>query len=1079
MKQNNHPRDKRESGLFRFFVHQSVFINILYLAVIIVGLFLWVKVLNREAFGNFDFDIVQITTPFPGATAEEVEQLVTLPLENAIKPVEGIDELWSVSVEGMSIITVQLDPDSNDSQKIVRTIEREVDRIRMIDLPDDGDEPIVREITAAFPVVTIGVFGELSEWELRKAADELEDVLEDIDGVSRIEINGYKEKQIWVEADVNKLNETHLSLLDLINRIRQADHTSPGGRLDIDGREIIIRTLSRLQTIEDVERVVLRSNEQGNAVLVKDVAMVAERLERERRFTRFNTSKAIELHILKKDSGDTLKITDQVKEEVNNFKENRYPKLQFAYANEIAFYINRRLNVMIRNGTVGLFLVLIIMILFLKPQSAFWSTTAIPFAFLGGIITMYLAGLTINLLSMFAFILVGGMLVDNGIVVAEYIERKREEGLSPFTAASVGISEMSLPVFGASLTTILAFAPLAFMSGITGKFLRQMPLVLVACLIWDLIECLFILPGHLYHYNWKISFPRFIQSIRNSAQKGLDALSLFYGSLLWRIVYWPKLTVTILCAILAISLSITGIYLKRSFFPNIVDMFVISFENPVGTTLEKTERIVKELESIVYTLPKEEIEAVVSQVGSQGDQRRSNSGTNVGEVRVYLNKYKSDRIHGEILMEQIRGDVEEYGQEKNLVKLDLEKVRGGPPSGRAIELLLIHDEYKQILILAEEIKTFLKNIKGTIGISDDYDEGKEEIRLVIDQEATARAGLTTAQLASVVRAAFDGFETVDIKRVGETDDIPVLVKLPESARERLSSLDEIRITTNRGNLVPLKSLIKIERGRGILRILRNDAERTVTISGEVDSRKVTPAEVNKQLEAFLQEKLTEYPGVRYKFSGEKKNQDESNQSLKRAFLVALVLIYLVLATLFRSYWDPIIILSVIPFGLLGIFLALLIPGKFLTLLVWIGAAGLMGVVINNSILMVDTFNRVKRQVGGTYKETVIQGARQRLRPILLTSLSTFFGVMPLGYGIGGQEPFLEDMAYAFGWGLLFCSVTTLLWIPAFFMSSMQTMIFFKRTYKFVFLSICHPVRFVRKHFRQLGRMFFIYFLGMK
>jgi len=1038
MKETYPQKDSRELGLFRFFIKQRVFVNLLFLGVFVLGIILWIFFLNREAFGNFDFDIVGITTPYPGATAEEVEQLITLPLENVLRTVEGIDEMQSVSVEAMSIITLYLDPDSPDKRKVVRNIEREVDQVRTTDLPEDGDEPRVVEVTAAFPVVTVGISGLSDEMELRKAAEDLEDDFLNIDGVSRVSMNGFKSKEIWVEADLKKLQLNHLSLWDLIQAIRQSNHTSPGGRIEVGGKEIVIRTIGKLETVEDVRRVVVRSNEVGRQLFVKDVASVEERLERERKYTRMDGKRSIELSILKKETGDTLSIDRQVKEVVSRYQKEVSPGLQAAYANEISFYIQRRLRILAQNGGFGIFLVLIIMFLFLSPQSAFWSTTAIPFAFLGGIITMYVFGISINLLSLFAFILVCGMLVDNGIVVAEYVEIKRKENIPLFTAVSVGVSEMSLPVFAAGLTTIIAFGTLAFMSGITGKFLRQMPIVLIACLVADLLECLFILPSHLYHYDRPIKFPSIIQKAREKAQAGLQWLTLRYEKIIHRIVGRPFTTILIIIVFLALIGIVSKVFIRFQMFPNIIDQFVINFELPIGTTLDRTEAVASGFEKIVRTLPKDEIETIVTQIGSQGDLRQLNSGIHLGEVRVFLNRLK-DRIPGQELMVMIKADVEKWGEESGLVKFGLEEIRGGPPTGRAIEVQLIGDDYTVLQALSGETRKFLEGVKGTWGITDDFDQGKEEIRLVIDREATARAGLDASQVAAVVRSAFDGENATDIKRVGETDDIKVIVKLPEKDRKSTSTLGRLTITTPRGRIVPLRSLVFEDRGKGVLKILRSEGDRTITVRGSVNDKETTARFVNSQLDKFLTDTIKNYPKARYQFSGEEKTQRESMASLAKAIAVAIGLIYLLLATLFKSYWKPLVIISIVPFAVSGVAVALMLRQIPFTLLIGIGFTGLIGVVVNNSILLINSYDRLEDQKGHSVRDAVIEGSVGRLRPIFLTSISTFFGVMPLGFGIGGQEPFLQDMAYSFGFGLLFCSFITVLWIPAVYMAINKTL----------------------------------------
>ena len=430
-------RDPRERGLFRFFARQHVFTNLVTIFVLLVGGVLAFTI-TKEAFPQIDFDIVIISTPYRGAAPEEVEQLVTVPLERGIKGIDGIDRMDSWSMEGVSIILIRLDPDHPRKAKTVKDIEREADRIRSSELPEDGDEPVVQELGSNRPVMNIDLSG-APERELRTIARRLEDVLLEIDGVSKVNKRGYRKEQIWIEADQAKLDDLHLSLNDLITAVARSNHTSPGGRMVIDGKEVLIRTMGRLQTSEDVRDVVVRSNVEGEQLRVRDVAEVKDTFEREKVVTRVNGTKSLSITVFEQPSGDTLKIADQIREHVDRYRKI-YPSAHFSYSDDVTFYINRRLNVLLRNGSQGIVLVLICLIFFLSPVSAVFTTLAIPVAFLGGLIAIHLMGYTINLLSMFAFILVSGMLVDDGVVISEFYEKKREEGLSPEQASIVATS---------------------------------------------------------------------------------------------------------------------------------------------------------------------------------------------------------------------------------------------------------------------------------------------------------------------------------------------------------------------------------------------------------------------------------------------------------------------------------------------------------------------------------------------------------------------------------------------------------------------------------------------------------------
>ncbi|MFH1725712.1 MAG: efflux RND transporter permease subunit [Elusimicrobiota bacterium] len=1021
------PRDPRELGLFRFFARQHVFTNLVVLFVLVVGGWLAVTI-TKEAFPQIDFDIVLIQTPFRGAVPEEVERLVTVPIERAIKGIDGIEDMDSWSVEGFSVIVLRLDPDHPDKKKTVKDVEREVDRVRNSELPEDGDEPFVDELSSIHPVLSVDL-SSAPERELRLIARLLEDDILEIPGVNKVTKGGYRREQIWVEADQSELGKLHLSLLDLINAVARSNHTSPGGRMVIDGKEVLVRTMGRLQTAKDVRDVVVRSNVEGQNVHLRDVARVFDGFEREETFTRVNGTKALHLTIFKKPSGDALDIAKEVRKTVDRYRK-LHPRASFTYSDDISFYIKRRLDVLVRNGSQGIVLVLLCLFFFLSPGSAIFTTIAIPFAFLGGLIVIHLMGYTVNLLTMFAFILVSGMLVDDGVVVSEFYEKKREEGLPPFQASVVGTSQMALPITTAVLTTIVAFMPLAYVSGIMGKFLRQFPVVVVATLIVDLLECLFILPSHLALFSARLRFPERVERLRSWGPRMFKAVERLYTPWLSRFVRHPILGTSFFMVLLIVSLGLSIVLLRFHMFPVAVDEFFVSIEMPIGTSLQKTSETSAEIERILQGLPAHEVESIISEMGIMGDEHQRQRGTHYAQSRIILDRTGARTRDGREILGEIRPRLEATAERLGVVNLEIQQRRAGPPSGKPVEVRLAGDDFEVLSGLSHKARGWLTEQDGVFGVKDDFTPGKEELLLEVDVDAVARAGLEPRLVARVVRSAFDGEIATEIQRVDADEDIEVLVKLPESARGSRDTLERIRVTNPRGRLVPLSQLIRSRKGSGYLMIPHAEGKRTITVTADVDQDVTTSRRATADLDSFLRGLMADYPSVRYEFVGEEKDRIESIASLRRAMAIACIVIYTLMATLLRSFTLPLIVMSIIPFAFIGVFLTLLLHGLPLSMLVLIGLAGLMGVVVNNSILLVEAVGRLAvERPDLDLPGRLVEAGRQRLRPILLTSITTFFGVAPLGYGIGGREPFLEHVALTFGWGLLFTAFVTLFLVP--------------------------------------------------
>ncbi|MEE8424923.1 MAG: efflux RND transporter permease subunit, partial [Elusimicrobiota bacterium] len=509
----------------------------------------------------------------------------------------------------------------------------------------------------------------------------------------------------------------------------------------------------------------------------------------------------------------------------------------------------------------------------------------------------------------------------------------------------------------------------------------------------------------------------------------------------------PKKAFALFLLLLFGSLGLSKAFLRFHMFPVAVDEFFISLEMPMGTSLKRTSAVAAEIEKTVSKIPPHEVESVISEIGITGDEHQRRRGTHYAQIRILLDRTGKRERDGRVILEEIRADLEGAAESAGAVNLEIVQRRAGPPGGKAVEVRLVGDDYELLSRLAGRVKEQLSKRDGVFGMKDDFTPGKEELRLRVNNDAVARSGLSPSVVASVVRAAYDGAIATKIRRADKDEDIEVVVKLPEAARASPDTLKSLRITNPRGLRIPLSQLISEKKGTGFYAIPHADGKRAITISADLDQQTTSSQIESAAIARFLDELLKDIPGVRYEFVGEEKDRVESVASLRKAMLVASLVIFTLLASLMGSFFLPLVVMSIIPFAFVGVFLTLLLHGLPLSMLVLIGLAGLMGVVVNNSILLVETVGRLaEEQPDLKFHERLVEAGRQRLRPIVLTSVTTFFGVAPLGYGIGGREPFLEHVALTFGWGLVFTACITVFLVPTVYAIGYQAGNWFRRRF---------------------------------
>lgn len=1006
--------------LAEFSVKHPLLVNLLTAFVIFAGL-LSLSQLKREAFPEVSFDVVTVNTPYRGALPEEVERLVTTPLEKELKTVDDIEEMSSMSIEGLSTITLEIDPDTKNKRKIADDIQTAVDRAA--DLPADSEKPLVREITSRqFPVIIVSLTGDVSEASLQEFALNLEERFLDIEGVASVRRSGFREREFWIELDLEKMKDLHISFDEAAEALSKRNIGLPAGKIESPESVFNLKTRGEFHAKEEIENVVIRANDAGIQLKIKDVGSVLDTFKEQDILDRTEGFRSISLVVVKREKADSIKIVDGVKKITAEFK-NSPIKVRTFY--DLSYYIRRRLNVLTSNGILGFILVSISLFIFLHAVPAFFTAWGIPAALLTTFTLMNLFGLSINLITMFGLIIVLGMLVDDSIIICENIYRYIEKGLSPKEAAIKGACEVMAPVLSTVATTIVAFLPLVFMSGLLGRFMRDVPIVICLALSASIIEAFIALPSHMADFARQKSEVK-----EKKADRWFLRQQSRYSRLLEKAVN-NRYKVCLVVLALFIAAVVTAV----KFMPFVlfasrgVEEFMIRTEAKIGTSLEKTEELIKPLEKLVSEIPREYMDTYHTQIGILKEERahdpESNQASHLAQITVYLTPEQKRKKSAKEIIEEFRPKL---SQVQGFEKVYFREFKQGPPTGKPIYLRIKGDDYTVINKIVSEIKDYLSVLAGVQDITDGYILGNRELHIVVDEEKAAAASVSVDDVARTVRAAFEGWVPTTIKPVKAEEEIKVRLRLNASQRRRPEILDKLIVANRLGNLIPLKEIAQVKEAQGIKTMRHVDGRRFVYLSAEVDNKHITSAAANRLINQKFKDIPQRYPGYTIVFGGEAEESAKSMHSLVIAFLLAMLMIYVILAAQFNSVFQPFVVMLSIPFSIIGVIFALKIHNEPLGFLSILGFIGLAGVVVNDSIVLMDFINRLRGE-GRALRQSIIEAAKLRLRPIVLTTLTTVLGVSTVAYGIGGKDPFLQPMALTFAWGLLFSSALTLILVP--------------------------------------------------
>ena len=1004
-------------------VSNPVLANLLMIVIIAFGTYAWI-VLPRELTPEISFHSATITTFYPGASSEDVEKLVTAPIEDAIEEnVNKTDITVSISSEGRSLITVQFEEISDrEFDKEFQNLRMVVDRVN--DLPAEIlDEPQVQEIdvSTGFPMLTIAVGGEISEDQMKEIAENLKDEILEIKNIAAIRLAGVRKREIWIEVDPDDLKAYRLPIAEVINALKTHNLNLPAGTLEMGASEYLVRTMGEFNNLTEIENTIIRARRMGTPLRVRDVATVSDTYEKPRTLSHINGKPSISLTVQKKTEGNTIKLVKQIRELVERRGRDMPEGTELSVVNDYSVILKERLGILQNNALFGLILVVVLLYIFLGWRNALFAALGIPVAFMATFFFLHWSGYTLSGVALFGLILVVGIVVDDAIVVIENVFRRIQEGMPPKEAAVAGAQEVAWPVLAASLTTIAAFGPLMFMSGTPGQFLRIVPIVAILVILASLFEVFMILPSHIAEWGKA-------QSREQRRHVWFDRARKRYVRILKLTIRWRYVVV---CGALGFgALVCIGAFLQleRELFPGEdFPQFYIKAEMPPSFGLKETSAVLAKVEEVAMSLPSDERAAVATNIGlltPTSGMEGSSIRSNIGEVLIELvPKDKRKRSTDEIIA-SLRGKVEAIS---GIEKLTFDKLQGGPPQGTDVEVKVKGERFEPLVKIANSLKETLHQMDGVYDIRDDFLTGKSELRLRVKEERAHQYGLNIFQIAYNVRNALEGNITTTYRDADES--IDVVVKYDSDGLQTIADLEELLIPTPNGTMVPLRDVAEAQEEGGYSEIRRFENERAITVSAAVDNDKTSAFAVNQVLIQTFKDIESLYPGYRLDFRGVFDEINESFGQLGRLFIVGILIMYVILGAQFKSFIQPIIILFAVPFGVIGAMVGLLIIGASLSMVALFGTIALAGIVVNDSIVMIDFINQYR--IRGYHKwRAILKGASVRLRPILLTSITTIFGLIPMAIGLGGKSPIWMPIAYTIIFGLSAATLLTLFVMPA-------------------------------------------------
>ena len=1010
--------------MIAWFAKNDVAANILFFVVIISGIYVATTQIPIDLFPEVEQRNVRVSMVLPGASPQETEEGITIKIEEAIQAIEGIRQITSQSREGSASVTVQVE-EGYDVREVLDEVKIRVDGVN--NFPVEAESLLVQVPQWRRDAIGVVLFGDYDNMTLRRVADNVRDELAGLPEITQVEVDNVLPFEISIEIAEWALRQYDISLEQVAGILRQNSTDVSAGNLKTKGGDIFIRSRGQAYRASDFETIPVITTQDGTMITLGDIATIRDEFEETPLRTRFNGVPAIEIEVYRSGDESIIDVTTAVRNYIDKKQLDMPDGLTIDFWRDRSEPIKARLETLTKSAWQGLLLVIIMLALFLRPSVAFWVCLGIPMSFMGAFLFMPLFDVSLNLMSLFAFILVLGIVVDDAIVTGENVYSHLQKGEDPLNAAIKGTQEVAVPVTFGILTTAAAFLPLAFQTG-RGSWYAAIPLVVIPVLLFSLIESKFILPAHLKHVKMRTEkntsrLSKLQQKIANSLEVMIEKVyqPILAQAMRWRYAAWTAMFASLILIIGTIAAGHT----KFVFFPRVQsEVATATLVMPAGTAFESTDRIISAMTMHAKDLQEayrdaETGESVIRNVYSISGGRNSTTG------RVQMDMIPPESRTVDVTTREVVNQWrKKVGQVAGAEQLNYRAEIGGW-GGSPISIELKGRNTEALNTLGEGLKKQLEQYPAVSDIEDSLSDGKEELQLELKPEARL-LGLSLNQVARQVRQAVFGFEVQRVQRGRE--EVRVMVRYPLEARQSIETLEQMMIRIGPNQEVPLWQVANVFPGLSPDSILRVDRQRTISVNADFDKEAGDLSLVLGEVNEWLSEQINAYPGTTFEMAGEARDQAESTNSLTVGAIGLTILIYILLAIPFKSYSQPIIVMSVIPFGLVGAVIGHWIMGMDLTLLSFMGMLALSGVVVNDSLVLVDYINQ-KRNEGVSLKEAVYTAGGRRFRPVLLTSLTTFAGLVPLLFETSTQAQFLIPMAVSLGFGILFATLITLFIVP--------------------------------------------------
>ncbi len=1034
-------------SLARFSVNQVVLVNLLFILFVFAGIAVY-AVLPVDVYPNVNLDLAFIDAFWWGASAEEVERLITKRIEDEIKDVRGVARLTSKSHPDLTRIVVKWDEEMNrnDLEACFQDLREKLDRVT--DLPDEVEGPYLTRVLLdeQFPMVQVVIAdtGGHGERVFRQVTREMRDDLADIEGVSKVISISEREREIHVKLDKARMQQYGLTVAEVGAVLSRTNRNIPGGTMRLGPEEVSIRAIGDVERAEQLAQIIIRKSPTGSHVKLGDIAEIGHGFERELFTTLYRDHHCYILNVAKERAADSVEVRDRVAARLDHWRDRVPPGIAIHITGDSTLMIRDRIGVLKKNLMVGMVFVFCVLWMFIGARNSILAIIGIPFAFLCAFIFMYLIEVTINVVSVFSLVLVSGLIVDDAIVVLENIYRHVEQGKPLRQAIVDGTDQVMWPVCSAAATTAAAFLPLLIMTGVLGKFFSIVPKTVCVALLASLFECLIIMPAHYLHWGPRpkrrrpgepVDGPGGAVEATSAAgwtqRLSQSALGLYDGMLRavlrWRYLFF----VSMIClSVLAIQ---ARKFLILELFPQDFPVFVVNVETAPTTSIEGTREVISDLVPVFDAFVPEQIRSYHVAIGIQLDEfGRAVRLPNVAQVWMELTQTDEAQRDPEAVTKRVNKAVKDHlarTGNTSVRSIYLWAAQSGPPLGRPVSLRIEHHDYDVSRQIANQMKAYLASIPGVSDITDDLRLGHKQVRFELKEEVASELGLTFADVATELRAANDGLLVSTFKDPRYDEDVHIRVLYQDRYRRTIDDLGDIDIKTPVGSMVKLRDVAELSMGQGYAILHHWGRKRAVIVTADIDTEITDSTRVNHALLAKFKPLEDDIDGLRIVAGGEFEETHQSLASLRWSAVIGLMIMYLILSSQFRSYLQPLVVMTAVLFAAIGMVVGLIVNEYPFTVVTGIAMIGLFGIAVNDSLVLIDFVNQRRRR-GLSLEAAVMESCHIRARPIILTTLTTVAGLLPMALGAGGYSKIWSPFATSICWGLVFSTAMTLVLVPA-------------------------------------------------